>query len=178
MKITKLKGKEVLLMKRIIKIVCLLLSLFALTACRSNKGGNTVTTDTATIETGVRAETSGLKDGIYSAEMSKEYASSKYNGWQPQLTITVKNGEVESAVYDEVSGGQKKSQLSDSLNETNHPVGEWLPRLNESIKNASSPNDIEIIEGAENSSEEARKLYSAVLAAAQKGETKTVIVDL
>lgn len=165
-------------MKRIIKIGCLLLSLFALTACRSNKEGNTVTTDTATIETGARAETSGLKDGTYSAEMSKEYAESKYNGWQPQLTITVKNGEVESAVYDEVRGGQKRSQLSDRQDETNPPVSQWMPQLNESIKNASLPDDIDIIQGAENSSEEARKLYSAVLAAAQKGDTTTVVVDL
>jgi len=130
----------------------------------------------ALIITSCASETN-YKDGKYSAEMSQAFADENGHGWQSFMTATVKDGVVMDVNYDSKSGDQLKSETTaETYPMTPHPT-EWIPQLNENLNKAKTVKEVEAVSGATHASEEAKALYAAILNAAEKGDTTTVIVD-
>ena len=118
-----------------------------------------------------------LKDGEYLAEVSNEYAQNEGHGWKEYLKMTVSNGQAADIEYDALKDGKRKSMVSaEEYPMTPHP-SEWIPRINEALRTAAAPEDMDTVAGATMSSDIARKLYAAALAAAQEGNTRTVIIE-
>lgn len=117
------------------------------------------------------------KDGTYTARMSEAYAKDKGQGWQTTLTVEFKGGKPEKVEFDAFNDGKKKSeQTKEAYPMEPHP-SQWMPEMAEQIKKAERPDDIEGISGATIASGEARKLYGAVLKAAQDGQAGEITVE-
>ncbi len=183
-------------MKRIVfALVCLLLAPM-LFACSAQTSSVTPTTSPSTApsaqltlspdiqpttspdaqQTGT-SPVSGAKDGTYTARMSEAYAKDKGQGWQTTLTVEFKGGKPEKVDFEAFNDGKKKSELTKEVYPMEPHPSQWIPEIAEQIKKAESPDDIEGVSGATTTSDEARKLYGAVLKAAQGGETGEITVE-
>lgn len=120
---------------------------------------------------------SPLQDGEYSAEVTDAYAASSGHGWKEYLKVTVSNNQIETVEFDALKDGKKKSEATAEEYPMTPPPSEWIPKINEAIRAAQMPEAMDTVSGATMSSGVARKLYAAVLEAAQSGNTQTVIVE-
>jgi len=118
-----------------------------------------------------------LQDGIYAAEMSDQYVSTTGNGWQDYLKITVAGGQISEVEFDSLKDGKKKSTVSADEYPMNPPPREWIPQLNEAIRKAEMPEAMDTISGATMSSNNARRMYEALLERARTGNTDIVVLD-
>ena len=118
-----------------------------------------------------------LKDGEYTAQVSEEYAKNSGHGWQEYLKITVSGGQVADVEYDAQMDGKLKSKTTkEEYNMDPHP-SQWIPQLTQNVKNAKTPDEVDAVSGATSSSETVKKLYAAVLEAAQAGNTAIVTLS-
>lgn len=118
-----------------------------------------------------------LKDGAYTAQTSEAYAAASGYGWREYLNVTISGGKVTEAEYDARMDDKRKCETTqDEYNMTPHP-SQWIPQLSESVKNAQTPEDIDIVTGATHSSQTVRKLYAAILKAAETGDTAAITIE-
>ncbi len=120
---------------------------------------------------------SEAKDGTYTARMSETYAQEKGHGWQTTLTVIFKGGAVESVDFDAFKDGERKSAQSAEAYPMDPLPSEWTPKIADQIQAASVPGDIDGVTGATIATEEAKRLYAAILQAAAKGETAEITLD-
>lgn len=118
-----------------------------------------------------------LVDGTYAAEMSDEYVASAGQGWQDYLKITVTGGMISDVEFDSLKDGVKKSTVSAAEYPMNPPPAEWIPKLNEAIRQAEMPEAMDTISGATRSSNDARRMYAELLKNAQTGNTEIVVLN-
>lgn len=111
------------------------------------------------------------EDGSYEV-MQDETSAEASHGWAEFIKAEVENGKVASITYDAMdSEGNLKSQTTkDNYPMTPHPT-EWIPQFNDQLKKAKSPEDIEAISGATNSSNIIKVLYGKLLENMQAGKT-------
>ncbi len=117
------------------------------------------------------------KDGQYTARMSEAYAKGTGQGWQTTLTVTFEGGKAENVEFDAFMDGKKKSEQSKEEYPMEPRPSEWMPEIAEQIKKAQRPDEIEGVSGATIASGEARRLYGAILKAAQEGKTGEITVE-
>lgn len=120
---------------------------------------------------------SQAQDGVYTARMSDAYTQEEGHGWQTTLTLQIEGGVIVSADFDAFQDGKRKSELSTEEYPMNPPASEWIPELATQIEAASAPGDIDGVSGATNASDEARKLFAAILIAAADGNTEDLYVE-
>ena len=120
---------------------------------------------------------SQAKDGVYTARMSDAYTQEEGHGWQTTLTLQIEGGAIVSADFDAFQDGRRKSELSAEEYPMDPPASEWIPELATQIEAASAPCDIDGVSGATNASDEARKLFAAILTAAADGNTEDLYVE-
>ena len=122
----------------------------------------------------VACGSSSIKDGTYTAE-----ASEASYGYTTYLEVTYLDGKITDVDFDAVdANGTLKSSLGADYGMDPAP-DVWMPEIEESIKNADGDaSKIEAVAGATNSSNDAKLLFEAVLAAAKKGDTAVQKVDL
>ena len=118
-----------------------------------------------------------LQDGVYAAEMSDAYVTAEGHGWQDYLKITVAGSRVAEVEFDSLKDGKKKSTVSAAEYPMNPPASEWIPKLNEAIRKAEVPEAMDTISGATMSSNNARRMYAALLEHARTGNTDIVVLD-
>ena len=118
-----------------------------------------------------------LQDGVYAAEMSEAYVAAEGHGWQDYLKITVAGSRVAEVEFDSLKDGTKKSTVSAAEYPMNPPASEWIPKLNEAIRKAEVPEAMDTISGATMSSNNARRMYAALLEHARTGNTDIVVLD-
>ena len=116
----------------------------------------------------------GIKDGVYSAQSTE--AS---HGWTDTLSVTYKDGKVVEANYDSFDAdGNLKSATTPETYPMDPAPTEWIPMINANIVAAGTADKIEAVAGATSSSNNAVELMKAVEAAAAKGDTNTVMVEM
>lgn len=106
---------------------------------------------------------SQAQDGVYTARMSDAYTQDEGHGWQTTLTLQIEGGVIVSADFDAFQDGKRKSELSTEEYPMDPP--------------ASAPGDIDGVSGATTASNEARKLFAAILTAAADGNTEDLYVE-
>lgn len=144
--------------KKIVLSSMLLASVFALAACGSSK-----------------AE---LKDGTYSAESNFDD-----RGWKVVQTITVKDGKITESTFDyEDKDGNKKSENEEYNKTMEEKSGvsskAATSQLNEQLVKTQNLDDVEVVSGATNSSNNFKASTEALLKAASEGKTETVTIEL
>lgn len=122
-----------------------------------------------------------MKDGIYTAKVSQEYADAVGHGWADQLTVTYKDGVITEVVYDSFNadGTNKKEATMEE-----YPMGppdftapsEWMPQLEENVKAAGSSDKVEAVAGATSGSDTVKALLAAIEKDGKPGET--IIAEL
>ncbi len=143
----------------------------------------TATALAGTLLAGCSSSSEGLKDGTYRAEMKE--AS---HGYTDYVEITVKSGKIDTVVYDSVDGdGKKKSQDEDykkSMMDGNKNAGlpetypaDYMKKLGDSLIEKQDTDQVDAVAGATTSSNDFKKLVSALKTNMEKGKTDTVIVD-
>ena len=120
---------------------------------------------------------SEAKDGTYTARMSETYTQEKGHGWQTTLTVIFKDGAVDSVDFDAFKDGERKSAQSAEAYPMDPLPSEWTPKIADQIKAASAPGEIDGVTGATTATNEAKRLYAAILQAAAKGETAEITLD-
>lgn len=120
---------------------------------------------------------SQAKDGVYTARMSDAYTQEEGHGWQTTLTLQIEGGAIVSADFDAFQDGKRKSELSAEEYPMDPPASEWIPELATQVEAASAPADIDGVSGATHASDEARKLFAAILTAAADGNTEDLYVE-
>jgi len=142
-------------MKKILAIALACVMAFGLVACGGSK----------------------IKDGTYSAEMSDASAEESH-GWKDYLNITYKDGKIDTVEYDSKDAdGNLKSQTTAETYPMDPAPSVWIPQMIENIKATSDPDKVAAIAGATHASENAKKLYKAVLEKANAGDTTVAVVD-
>lgn len=140
-------------MKRFFAIATALLMMFLLVACGGGKK---------------------MADGVYTAQVDDAFVEAYGHGWREFLEVTMKDGKIVNVVYDGVNAdGQHKSDPG-VYNMEPSPA-EWLPKLEENIKN-NVDGKIDAVAGATNSSSNAQELLNAILKDGKVGETITVSI--
>ena len=104
-----------------------------------------------------------IPDGVYLAQGDEDSIKAA-NGWKDFLYLTFKDGEVVSAEFDSVNDlTVLKSQVSTSEYPMDPAPSVWIPQLNENIAATTNPSKIAAVAGATTSSENVKKLYTAIL---------------
>ena len=135
------------------------------------------------LTTGCSSNAEGMKDGTYRAEMKE--AS---HGYTDYVEITVKNGKIDTVVYDAVADdGKKKSQDEDykkSMMDGNKNAGlpetypaDYMKKLGDSLIEKQNADQVDAVAGATTSTNDFKKLVSALKSNMEKGKTETVVVD-
>ncbi len=115
----------------------------------------------------------GIKDGTYSAQMA-----APSEGYTDTLTITYSNGNVSDATFESIheDGSLKSATTFDNYPMTPHP-SEWISELSENVLNAANSDEIDMVAGATNSSNNAKAMMKAIEEKAKAGDTNTAMVD-
>lgn len=135
--------------------------------------------DTKTIEIDNGAD---LKDGTYSL---KEKNNS--NGYHTEFSIVVKDGKVTESKFDSVNDeGKSKKDDADYNKNMKEKSGTdpktYIPELNDELVKAmneedGSPANVEVVTGATHSSHSFVIYAEQLVNAAQKGDTKEIVID-
>lgn len=120
---------------------------------------------------------SKMKDGFYTAEMSNFS-----NGWKEYLCIMVKDGTI---VYAEFNGKNPSgyikawdnSYMKNMYSFSGTYPNEYTRAYVSQLVSGQSSDSIETVSGASSSGNNFRKLATAVIEQAKKGDTSTVIVE-
>lgn len=132
---------------------------------------------------GCNNNTAKMQDGTYRAEM-KEGS----HGWKDYVELTVRNGKIETVVYDAVNDdGQKKTQDEDykkSMMEGNKNAdlpetypADFTKKLADSLIEKQDVAKVDAVAGATTSSKDFKTLVEALKDHMSKGDTDTVVVD-
>lgn len=117
----------------------------------------------------------GCKDKGFSGTVTAEAASPLY-GWVDYLVVEYENGEVVSAEYDAYDFEYtKKSECDDTYGMAYRP-SEWMPLIAQSVVDAGSSDNMEIVSGATRSSKQCQKLFAAIEEAVKNGDTEDIIL--
>ncbi len=115
-----------------------------------------------------------MADGVYTAQVDDAFVEAYGHGWREFLEVTFKDGKIVNVVYDGVNAdGQHKSDPG-VYNMEPSPT-EWLPQLQENIKN-NVDGKIDAVAGATSSSSNAQQLLDAIYKNGKAGETITVSI--
>ncbi|KRK08201.1 hypothetical protein FC52_GL000937 [Lactobacillus pasteurii DSM 23907 = CRBIP 24.76] len=119
-----------------------------------------------------------MKDGTYKLEQ-KNY----YNGYRQVFTLVVKKGKVADLKYDQINkdgmSKTKDAKYEKAMKKVNG-VGpkEYIPKLAKEFMDAKGNMEkVQVVSGATHSSNDFISYVEQLMNAAQKGDTKTIIVD-
>ncbi|MBF0779263.1 FMN-binding protein [Streptococcus cuniculi] len=163
--------------KVVLKSVAVLTAAFALVACGAKEEAKNTTassSETAVSESKAMAE---LKDGTYSAESDADD-----RGYKIVHTITVKDGKITESTFDyEDKDGKMKSENEEYNKMMSEKAGvsakEAIEKLNAGLVEKQDVEAVEVVSGATHTSEDFKKSTTALLAAAEKGDTAKVMLD-
>lgn len=180
-------------MKQRMLITLVGLALLLMTACASQDTSQATPSSTPTLQPTIQpapatqapsAEPSqspgagaALKDGEYTAQMSDRYAKDSGHGWQEYLKVTISGGQVTEAEYDALKDGKLKSQTTQEEYKMSPHPSQWIPQLTANVKKAASPQEVDAVSGATDSSKTVKKLYAAIWEAAQTGNTEIITLE-
>ncbi|MGM0122945.1 FMN-binding protein [Enterococcus sp. AZ194] len=118
-----------------------------------------------------------LQDGTYKLE-EKNYS----NDYRAVFSITVKDGKIAKSEYDNVNkDGKSKTEDADYNKMMDEKAGtspeKFIPKFNEELEKAQSPQGIEVVTGATHSFESFQNYAQQLIQAAQAGNTETIEID-
>ena len=155
--------------KLLLKSGLVLTAALALAACGSK-------TEETTTSSSAETTTATWKDGTYTAESGKD----DY-GYKIVHTITIKDGKITESNFDyEAEDGSLKSANEEYNTKMKEKAGisaaEALEQLNAELVETQSA-EVEVVSGATHTSEDFVKSTTALLAAAEEGNTETISLD-
>lgn len=124
------------------------------------------------------SNSSKLKDGNYTVET----ANADDHGYKAKLSITVSEGKITEAKYNEFNAETNVMKRDDKdYNEKMKGVSgvgpsEYEPQLEKSLIDKQSA-EIDVVTGATNSSEQFKKLAAEALKNAEEGKTEETLVE-
>ena len=119
-----------------------------------------------------------IADGTYKAQVDEATAEASH-GWTEVLAVTYQDGKMTDVDFDAFDAeGNRKSEADPATYPMDPPPSVWIPQIEENIKATSSADKVATVAGATSSSENAKKLYAAVLEAASAGKMETVVVTM
>ncbi|MGT2715600.1 FMN-binding protein [Streptococcus respiraculi] len=166
--------------KVVLKSVAVLAAAFALVACgaKEEKKDTMMSSSETTMSSSSEAKMMGeLKDGMYSAESAADE-----RGYKIVHTITVKDGKITESKFDyEDKDGKMKSENEEYNKMMSEKAGvsakEAIDKLNAGLVEKQDVEAVEVVSGATHTSEDFKKSTTALLAAAEKGDTAKVMLD-
>lgn len=169
----------------------LALSVLVLGACSADDKGKDSSSESTAASSAVSSDSSSteasseakvvaggeLKDGTYTLE-EKNYS----NDYRTKFSITVKDGKITKSEYDAVNkDGKSKTEDTDYNDMMKSKAGtspeEFIPKFNEELEKAQSPQNIEVVTGATHSFESFQNYAQQLIQAAQAGNTETIEID-
>ncbi|RYL92428.1 extracellular electron transfer flavoprotein PplA [Sporolactobacillus sp. THM19-2] len=159
-----------------------LLFTMILASCGSNENADTGNTEKAAgnSETSTPQLVTGAayQDGTYSLN-EKDFDK---HGWKAQFKMTVKDGKITKSDYDYVNkDGALKSEDKNYEKAMKAKSGtgpkEYIPKLNKSLVDSQSAQQVEAVSGATESSGNFMNYAQQLTQAAQKGDTTPIQVD-
>ncbi|MGT2950394.1 FMN-binding domain-containing protein [Streptococcus cuniculi] len=166
--------------KVVLKSVAVLAAAFALVACgakEEKKDAAMSSSETTMSSTSEATMMAPLKDGMYSAESAPDD-----RGYKIVHTITVKDGKITESKFDyEDKDGKMKSENEEYNKMMSEKAGvsakEAIEKLNAGLVEKQDVEAVEVVSGATHTSEDFKKSTTALLAAAEKGDTAKVMLD-
>lgn len=163
-------------MKKVFAGLVLFGATLALVAC----GSSSSTSESSSSEAKTEATTTSTtwQDGTYSGESDYDE-----RGWKVVQTITIKDGKITESTFDyEDKDGNKKSDDTEYNEAMEKQSGvsskDATTQLNEQLVKTQNIDEVEVVSGATNSSNNFIASTKALLAAAAEGNTDKVTFDL
>ena len=152
--------KRKLFMKKFVKILAVVICVFALTACSEVSFSN-------------------LQDGTYRAE----YKNFDVYGWKDYIEVTVVDGEISELVFDAVNmdNDRLKSEDESYKSQMEPIVGTYPAKYNADLINqfleSGKISAVDVVAGATQSTGSFKTLLTNIVANIKAGDTTTVLVD-
>ena len=147
-------------MKKLIKLLAVVVCVFAFTACSE-------------------ASFTNLQDGTYRAE----YKNFDVYGWKDYIEITVENGEISGLVFDAVNmeDGSLKSEDGSYKSQMEPIVGTYPAKYNTDLINqfleSGKISAVDVVAGATQSTGSFKTLLTNIVPNIKEGNTEIVLVD-
>ena len=147
-------------MKKFIKLMAVVICVFAFTACSE-------------------ASFTNLQDGTYRAE----YKNFDVYGWKDYIEVTVEDGEISELVFDAVNmeDGSLKSEDENYKSEMEPIVGTYPAKYNADLINqfleSGKISAVDVVAGATQSTGSFKTLLTNIVPSIKAGDTATVLVD-
>ena len=147
-------------MKKFIKLMAVVICVFAFTACSE-------------------ASFTNLQDGTYRAE----YKNFDVYGWKDYIEVTVEDGEISELVFDAVNmeDGSLKSEDENYKSEMEPIVGTYPAKYNADLINqfleSGKISAVDIVAGATQSTGSFKTLLTNIVPNIKAGDTTVVLVD-
>ena len=147
-------------MKKFIKLMAVVICVFAFTACSE-------------------ASFTNLQDGTYRAE----YKNFDVYGWKDYIEVTVENGEISELVFDAVNieDGSLKSEDENYKSEMEPIVGTYPAKYNADLINqfleSGKISAVDVVAGATQSTCSFKTLLTNIVPNIKEGNTEIVLVD-
>ena len=147
-------------MKKFIKLMAVVICVFAFTACSE-------------------ASFTNLQDGTYRAE----YKNFDVYGWKDYIEVTVENGEISELVFDAVNieDGSLKSEDENYKSEMEPIVGTYPAKYNADLINqfleSGKISAVDVVAGATQSTGSFKTLLTNIVPNIKAGNTEIVLVD-
>lgn len=119
------------------------------------------------------------KDGTYKAE----YDKFDERGWKATVTVEVKDGKVTKADFTSVNQENKQKRDDEGYNKSMEEKSKTSPKkyegeLAKKLVEKQDPSKVDVVTGATHSTDDFKKLATAALENAKKGDTATAKVEL
>ena len=147
-------------MKKFIKLMAVVICVFAFTACSE-------------------ASFTNLQDGTYRAE----YKNFDVYGWKDYIEVTVENGEISELVFDAVNieDGSLKSEDENYKSEMEPIVGTYPAKYNTDLINqfleSGKISAVDVVAGATQSTGSFKTLLTNIVPNIKEGNIEIVLVD-
>ena len=147
-------------MKKFIKLMAVVICVFAFTACSE-------------------ASFTNLQDGTYRAE----YKNFDVYGWKDYIEVTVEDGEISELVFDAVNmeDGSLKSEDENYKSEMEPIVGTYPAKYNADLINqfleSGKISAVDVVAGATQSTGSFKTLLTNIVPNIKEGNTEIVLVD-
>lgn len=147
-------------MKKFIKLMAVVICVFAFTACSE-------------------ASFTNLQDGTYRAE----YKNFDVYGWKDYIEVTVENGEISELVFDAVNieDGSLKSEDENYKSEMEPIVGTYPAKYNADLINqfleSGKISAVDVVAGATQSTGSFKTLLTNIVPNIKEGNIEIVLVD-
>ena len=147
-------------MKKFIKLMAVVICVFAFTACSE-------------------ASFTNLQDGTYRAE----YKNFDVYGWKDYFEVTVENGEISELVFDAINieDGSLKSEDENYKSEMEPIVGTYPAKYNADLINqfleSGKISAVDVVAGATQSTGSFKTLLTNIVPNIKEGNTEIVLVD-